>query len=432
VSVWDAPSGELLATFQAHNKAVTALAIAADGSLLATGGADGIVHVWDVAAALDVARSSGGGGGAGGGASGGGGGGGGGGSGGAALASFSAHSLAVTALAWTTSLGAAARLVSASTDRTVRVWDVAARRALGLTSLPSGVAALALAPAEDVLYVGALDGAIYVVDLVAAAAWAASGSRAGAHTGAAAAGVVGAGGGAPRASTAPLLGHTSSVSCLAISADGLRLVSGADDGTVRLWDAAARAPLGTSDLHRSAAPITSLAILPRRPASLLLSGRQGVSAAAALAAAAAAGSAAGGGGGGGGVSAAASAALAGLVPVAPLRKRANLVPLSAAGSAVGPLDALVITGLAPSLGAAEGGAAGGGEAARQRALDSALALLACADAATKAGGGGAASGASGEGGAGEEASALRARIAELEKDNARWKAVNNKLLARVK
>jgi WD40 repeat protein len=42
----------------------------------------------------------------------------------------------------------------------------------------------------------------------------------------------------------PLQGHTSSVNSVAFSPDGRRLVSGSNDNTLRIWDAATGMPIG--------------------------------------------------------------------------------------------------------------------------------------------------------------------------------------------
>ncbi|MFN7899359.1 MAG: WD40 repeat domain-containing protein [Synechococcaceae cyanobacterium] len=47
----------------------------------------------------------------------------------------------------------------------------------------------------------------------------------------------------PRSWIAALQGHTNSVNSVAFSPDGSRLVSGSDDNTLRLWNAATGKPI---------------------------------------------------------------------------------------------------------------------------------------------------------------------------------------------
>ena len=47
--IWDAATGQERATLTGHADEVRAVAVAPDGSWLATGGDDGTVRIWDVA-----------------------------------------------------------------------------------------------------------------------------------------------------------------------------------------------------------------------------------------------------------------------------------------------------------------------------------------------------------------------------------------------
>ena len=47
--IWDAATGQQRAVLTGHTGAVNAVAIAPDGTWLATGGDDGTVRIWDAA-----------------------------------------------------------------------------------------------------------------------------------------------------------------------------------------------------------------------------------------------------------------------------------------------------------------------------------------------------------------------------------------------
>ena len=54
--IWDPATGQQRATLTGHTGAVTAVAIAPDGTWLATAGGDGTVRIWDPATGQSVAQ----------------------------------------------------------------------------------------------------------------------------------------------------------------------------------------------------------------------------------------------------------------------------------------------------------------------------------------------------------------------------------------
>ncbi len=394
--LWDTSTGELAKEWQGHYKATSCLAFSPCGALLASGGLDGVAHCWDVCSLLDVSSSSGGG------------------APPSASATWSGHSMALTHLAFSPLSGlaggpAGSRLVTASLDRTVRWWDVATQRCLRTAALPVGATCLCPDGTGSTWYVGGLDGGIYVLS-------GAAGS--------------GSGGGGPSGAPGVLAGHTAAVTCLAVTVDGDRVVSGGDDGTVRVWNAASRAQIGTiggvsaaaAAAHSSSHKRTSIAalvLLPTRPPALQQQHRAGL----------ASSGAAGGGG-------AVHAPLP-LPPVAPLRKH---LAFSAAGAgavggdgrlavmrirASGDLhkDSKATTGaLREALHILQSIQGSGGAGSGEPAVPSAQQPPASLEGGSGDAGGGAA--------AAETEATLRERVAALEAENARWKAVAGKLLGK--
>ena len=109
------------------------------------------------------------------------------------------------------------RIVSGSSDNTVRLWDAASGQPIGspLQGHRSSVISVAFSPDGRRIVSGSDDNSLWLWDV---------------------------GNGQPIGS--PLEGHTKSVRSVAFSPDGRRIVSCSDDCTLRLWDAARGKPIG--------------------------------------------------------------------------------------------------------------------------------------------------------------------------------------------
>src|SRR5690606_24385306 len=55
VDVWNAATGEHIASIDAHERLIAGLAVSPDGATLATGSGDGLVKIWDVGTLRELA-----------------------------------------------------------------------------------------------------------------------------------------------------------------------------------------------------------------------------------------------------------------------------------------------------------------------------------------------------------------------------------------
>eukprot|EP00887_Chlorella_sp_A99_P003431 scaffold7.g3431.t1 len=242
VHVWESSSGRLLKSWPAHYKAVSCLAFSDDGSVLLTGGQDTLVNAWLLAEVLDASAGQ---------------------AlqvGGALLQplhSWSDHTLPVTALVVGAG-GVGAIVASASLDRSVKVRSLGDGLLLRSFALPTALQSLALDPGEHALYAGTSTGTIYELDLIG---W---GDRGGVAP-AAAPGPPAAGAAAlPPGVAAAMVGHVRGVTCVALTGDAVQLVSGGEDGSVRIWDLRSRQQVRVL-ANPAKGPVTGLLVLDRPP-----------------------------------------------------------------------------------------------------------------------------------------------------------------------
>ncbi|WP_437305670.1 TIR domain-containing protein [Sorangium sp. So ce388] len=197
LKVWDLASGKLLSTLEGHSGAVTACAVSPDGQRIVSASDHNTLKVWDLATGELLSTLEG------------------------DFEGLSTleegHSGGVTACAVSPD---GQRIVSASYDRTLKVWDLASGKLLStLEGHSGGVTACAVSPDGQRIVSASHDETLKVWDL-------ASGKL-----------------------LSTLEGHSEGVTACAVSPDGQRIVSASDDRTLKVWDLASGKLLSTLEGH---------------------------------------------------------------------------------------------------------------------------------------------------------------------------------------
>jgi uncharacterized caspase-like protein len=169
-----------------HTAEIRAIAISADGQLLASGSADQTARLWNVQT-------------------------------GELLHLFHGHTNLVTAVAFSPTEPI---LATGSGDNTIKLWDYNTGSLLGTLSGHSGwVLAIAFSPNSKCLVSGSADGSIKIWDIET------------------------------QRETGSLQGHLGWVNAVAITPNGDRVVSGSHDKTIKLWQLETRQLLKTLSGH---------------------------------------------------------------------------------------------------------------------------------------------------------------------------------------
>lgn len=178
IRLWNRASGDSLAVLRGHDAGITRLAFSPDRRLLASASRDRSVRLWDLQTYREVARLEG-------------------------------HTAEVLALAFRPD---GRLLASGGADRTIRLWDPISLQETGrLEGHDEAVTSLAFGPSgSHLLASGSADQAVRLWD--------------------------------PGQSlpAGRLTGHSTTVNSVAFSPDGRWLASGATDRTIRLWDVPGR------------------------------------------------------------------------------------------------------------------------------------------------------------------------------------------------
>lgn len=217
IYLWEVETGRLLKKWHGHNTAVTCLVFSEDDSLLISGFKNGSVRVWSLLMIFDDVRRR------------------------EASKiyeySFSDHTLCVNDVVIGYG-GCNAIIASASDDRTCKVWTLSNGMLQRNIVFPSKIKAIALDPAEHVLYAGSEDGKIFVAALNTTRIT--TNDQVSYITGS-------------------FSNHSKAVTCLAYSAAENFLISGSDDGIVRVWNASTHNIIRV--FKHAKGPITNILVL---------------------------------------------------------------------------------------------------------------------------------------------------------------------------
>ena len=185
IKLWDVGSRREIATLKGHRNWVRSVSFSPDGQVLASGGYDETIKLWDVGSRREIATLKG-------------------------------HSSSVSSVSFSPD---GQVLASGSDDYTIKLWDVDSRREIAtLKGHSKEVRSVSFSPDGQVLASGSYDKTIKLWDVDS------------------------------RREIATLKGHSNIVSSVSFSPDGQVLASGSYE-TIKLWDVGSRREIATLTGH---------------------------------------------------------------------------------------------------------------------------------------------------------------------------------------
>ncbi|XP_071953519.1 WD repeat-containing protein 18-like [Antedon mediterranea] len=227
IYIWQFSTGNLLAVVSRHYQKVTCLSFTDDGSHFVSGGEDNIIIVWSMASLLQKSNTyqqciE-------------------------PLHIWSQHSLPITDVYCGTGFPHS-RVVSTSLDQTCKLWDMASGELLQNFVFDVPLHSVVMDSAEYRLFVGGADGNIFQLNLFSNPCKVDSDNK--------------------QETPDIFKGHSNKVTCLSVSMDGSRLVSGSHDNTARIWDVSSRQCVRTLK-HKGPVSNTVIKVPPRKMFSAL-------------------------------------------------------------------------------------------------------------------------------------------------------------------
>lgn len=216
--IWAASTGDLFSKFDAHFQRVTCMAFTDDDELLITAGADATVNAYSVAELVDVSRDDR--------------------DPPRPKQTFLGHTLPITALSVGFG-GSSARLLTASADRTARIWHLASATCIATILLPCAATDAVMNIDESTVYIGVQDGRIFVADVASLPMTSVSYKSLSCLS-------------PPVAPGVPM----PSVTSMSLSPLCTQLIVGYGDGLIRTYDTHSQQLLSTYGKHSTTAPIT--------------------------------------------------------------------------------------------------------------------------------------------------------------------------------
>ncbi|KAK0238850.1 WD40 repeat-like protein [Armillaria nabsnona] len=243
IYLWEVSSGVLFNSWDAHYREVTVLRFTQDGAALISGSQDSGVSVWSVSRLLDDDLQN-------------------------ELVlpycTLADHTLSVTDIVCGLGTFPTCRVLTASIDHSVKLWDLSSKSLLTVFQFPKAIACLAWDPTERMFFAASSDGSIYQMNLFRQSKDAMKGRTMEAIGGAGVHEIIRIDDEGPIPSNKRLITVGQDVTCLSISLTGSLLLVGTSVGLIHIYDIASHQLLRTISTHKGFS-ITYIATMLKPP-----------------------------------------------------------------------------------------------------------------------------------------------------------------------